>query len=156
LIALCVHTLADKFSHFDVRVLKLWMAQISAAKDQEKADMSQWKDKHRNDHNRDFDENDGIRHFEFDRNLSLPYNASLVLTIPNEHAPVVVGWRSYLPTSCNGVDDENDQDEPDLASPAGRALRRFEKVRTHARTHRRSTTVLYVMRRRRRRRRRRM
>lgn len=108
------------------------MQQITAAKDQETADVAKWKSrkhKRKNQHNADFDERDSIRSFQFHPDLSLPYNASLTLTIPNEHAPGVVGWRSYLPTSCNGVDDENDQDEPDLATPSGRALRRFQKVR---------------------------
>lgn len=53
----------------------------------------------------------------------------LTLVIPNEHAPAVTGWRSHLPTACNGLDDENDADEPDLRSASGRCFRRFEKVK---------------------------
>lgn len=67
--------------------------------------------------------------FKFDPQLVGGYFATLILTIPNEHAPGLAGWKSYLPTACNGEDDENDVDEPDLATPAGRAQRRFEKVR---------------------------
>lgn len=108
-------------------MLKLWIEQISAAKDQEMKDMEKWKDKH--DTNKDFDSSCLIRTFEFAHGLSEPYNATLTLTLPNEHAPSLTGWRSYLPSACNGVDDENDADEPDLGSPSGRALRRFDKVR---------------------------
>ena len=52
----------------------------------------------------------------------------LTLTIPNEDARRPWGWRSYLPSSCNCYDDENDQDEPDLSTTSGRIIRRFEKV----------------------------
>jgi hypothetical protein len=103
------------------------MEEINKAKDQEMQDMENWKDPKAA--NKNFDDSCPIRYFQFDPSLSEAYNASLTLTLPNEHAPNVLGWRSYLPTSCNGVDDENDLDEPDLATPSGRALRRFQKVR---------------------------
>eukprot|EP01043_Picozoa_sp_COSAG02_P071978 COSAG02_NODE_13377_length_1402_cov_0.868764_1_plen_237_part_10 len=89
--------------------------------------MEKWKDK--TDLNKDFDDSCSIRKFHFNHKLSEPYHASLTVTLPNEHAPSLVGWRLFLPTACNGVDDENDLDEPDLASASGRVLRRFEKVR---------------------------